>query len=194
MRKNKTKICQLFLVGLILAVVLTVCIDSTFDSYYEFYYPNTSHNNPFLYRTTKKISEVKPFRVFCNYTGFGTGYGFFAPNVASSFIFTSKIYDNNGLLLKEVNGFNFKAKESRIRFVSFQTMFLAKLDKKTDQKYNGYLDIIIKQMARYVLSQFPKGCAINTTLYLYDYPRIDEVKNENFRPKIFEIKNYDISR
>lgn len=194
MKKNNTNFFQLVLVGFILLVVLTICIKSTFDSYYEFYYPDKNYKAPYLYRMTDEIAESKPVRVFCSYTGFDTGYGFYAPNVASSFVLVSKIYDDQGQLLKEVNNLNFKAKESHVRFFSFQTMFLEKLDKKTDQKYNAYLDIIIKQIAGYILSQFPKGDAINTKLYLYDYPRINEVKKGEIRPKIIEIKDYDIAR
>jgi hypothetical protein len=39
--------------------------------------------------------------MFTSYTGFDTGYGFYAPNVASDFVMSFELKDEKGTILEE---------------------------------------------------------------------------------------------
>lgn len=189
---SRYKALQLMVVGFILFVVLTVSIKSTFDGYYGFYYNNKEYEPPVLFEATKKISQTFPFRFFSSYTGFDTGYGFFSPNVASDFIFVFKIFDSEGQLVNLQETLKFNTKESSIRFSTFQTMFLEKLNDETNDKYNRYLDIIIEQISQFLLDQYPPHYTIETGLYLYDFPRIKEMIDGKTKPRLYLVKKYSL--
>lgn len=189
---NQRKAFQLIVVGFILFVVLTVSIKSTYQSYYGFYYNNKEYEVPFVMKATNELHQFQPLRFFTSYTGFNTGYGFFAPNVASDFIFVFKIYNPQGQLVNVQETLKFDTKESAIRFSTFQTMFLEKLNDGTNEKYNRYLDIIIEQISQYLLDQYPPNFTIKTGLYLYDYPRVKEMMDGKTQPQLFLVKEYSL--
>lgn len=184
---------QLTIVTILLTVVLTNAIRLTYEGYYGFYYENSEYNECNLSKITKKISYSKIFRYFGYQTGFNTGYGFFAPNVASDFLFIFKIYDESNVLISAQNNIVFNTKESAIRFQTINTMYLDKLKKEThkdyNEKYNKYLDIVLKQLSNHVKRNYPIDYRIETQLYLYDYPSIKNFQ-EGKKERLFLIKTY----
>lgn len=180
--KRKLQLSGIFI---ILLVVFTIGLKGTFDGYYGFYYENKDYKKPLLYRISENIAESKPINIFTSYTGFDTGYGFYAPNVASDFVMSFELKDQNGKILEQKNLPYFKNKESRVRYTTVFNMFLDKLSDKNkyDKKYYQYLDIIIRQIAAHVMKENPKAASVTTKLYLYDYPTINNFKqgktNEN---------------
>ncbi|GEJ47048.1 MULTISPECIES: hypothetical protein [unclassified Chryseobacterium] len=176
---------QLSGILIILLVVFVIGLKGTFDGYYGFYYENKNYEKPLLYKISENIAQSKPINIFTSYTGFDTGYGFYAPNVASDFVMSFELKDKNGNILEQKTMPYFKNKESRVRYTTVFNMFLDKMsDKNTyDQKYYQYLDIIIRQIAAHVIRENPNAFSVTTKLYLYDYPTITGFKkgktNEN---------------
>ena len=62
---------------------------------------------------------------------------------------------------------------------------------KKNKKYNQYLDIIVKQITKYVGKDYPKNYKIETELYLFDYPTIVHF-NKGVDKKLILIKKYSL--
>ncbi|NIF03823.1 hypothetical protein F3J23_00040 [Chryseobacterium sp. Tr-659] len=173
--KRKLQLAGIFM---ILLLVFIIGLKGTFDGFYGFYYENKSYQKPLAYRISEDITLFKPVSIFASYTGFDTGYGFYAPNVASDFVMIFELKDKNGNVLEEKTMPNFKSKESRVRYTTVFNMFLDKISDRNryDRKYYQYLDIIIQQIAAHVMKENPKAASVTTRLYLYDYPSIAEFR------------------
>lgn len=185
------KSLQLIIVSSLIALLLSIAVSTTIYSYESFYYPDETVHSPLL-KLTRTINNFTPIAIFEHYTGFNTGYGFFAPNVASSFVFIHKIYNSKEQLVSVQQGFTLNSKEGLVRFSTLQTLFLEKLKDKGSDLYNTYLDIIAQQLSTHVLEHYPPNYRIETVLYLYDYPRLKELSEEPtpLQPKLIKIKCY----
>lgn len=164
----------------------------TFDGYYGFYYENKSYQKPLAYTISEDITQSRPISIFASYTGFDTGYGFYAPNVASDFVMRFELKDKDGNILEEKTMPTFKSKESRVRYTTVFNMFLDKISDKNryDRKYYQYLDLIIKEIAANVMKENPRAASISTRLYLYDYPTIADFKQGKVNESLILIDEF----
>ncbi|TGD57926.1 hypothetical protein [Flavobacterium humi] len=170
---------QLFGIFLLLLLVFTIGLKGTFDGYYGFYYDKDDYEKPLAYELSNTIVELGPVSLFTAYTGFDTGYGFFAPNVASDFVLLFELRDARGNILEERIMPEFKSKEGIVRYTSVFNMFMDKVvssKKKNDSQYHEYLDVVLKQIAKSVLKENHKAAKCTAKLYLYDYPTLDRYK------------------
>lgn len=189
--KRKLQLLGIFTVIL---MVFTVGLRGTFDGYYGFYYADKKYDKPFVFTLTEDIIKLKPVSFFLSYTGFDTGYGFFAPNVASDFILLFELKDQNGNVIENRIMPNFKNKESIVRYTSVFNMFLDKISEKgienNKDKYQQYLDIIIKQIAIHVKKQNANASHITAKLYLYDFPSLESLKKGKGKERLILINEY----
>jgi hypothetical protein len=190
--KRKAQLVGIFTMILL---VFTVGLKGTFDGYYGFYYPENNYKKPYAFSLCEKIIELKPVSLFLSYTGFDTAYGFFAPNVASDFILQFEMKDKAGNIVENSIMPHFKNKESVVRYTSVFNMFLDKISDKgivdsKDNKYQQYLDIIIKQIAINVKKQNPNADHITAKLYLYNYPSLENCKNGKKNESLIFISDY----
>lgn len=186
---------QLSGVLVILLIVFTLGLKSTFDGYFGFYYEDGQYNKPFAYKATESIIQTVPINVFLSYTGFDTGYGFFAPNVASDFVLMFDIQDSLGRTIQQCAMPRFKQKESSVRYTSVYNMFLDKITKREEQesnKYLEYLDIVVRQIAVTVKKDYSGAAYINAKLYLYDYPSMEQYRKGDRKEKAILISEYKI--
>ena len=168
---------QLSCILLLLFIVFTVGLKTTFDGYYGFYYEDGSYSKPLVYQATEAFTKSPLVSFFMAHTGFDTGYGFFAPNVASDFVLMFDIQDSLGNTISKTAMPRFKQKESRIRYTSVFNMFLEKIKQKNpkeENQYMTYLDIILKQIALNVKRDYPTAAFVETKLFLYNYPNLDQ--------------------
>ncbi|KFF16670.1 hypothetical protein [Chryseobacterium sp. JM1] len=119
---------------------------------------------------TKKIADVNDIgHYFWYYTGFNTGYGFFAPNVSSDFIILTKY--NEGSFVS--SGF-LQTREGKLRFLNANGIFLENIKNGWSPKNKekiSYNKAVLKQ----INASFRKKHNINdceTKVYLYDFPRL----------------------
>lgn len=161
-------------IGVLLLIIIANAAHTAFDSYYGFYYEETKTelvaNNPAA-RIAASVCQAEPVRLFCSYTGFGTGYGFFAPNVASDFITLYEVSDECGESLRQTNLPPFHHKESVIRYLSATGMFLDKITKDSVELglQKEFLDVVQRQLADFVRRRDPAAASVTLDLYLYDY-------------------------
>lgn len=180
---------------MVLFIILALGLKSTFDGYYGFYYEDGKYNKPWAYEATESIIKYLPVTVFITYTGFDTGYGFFAPNVASDFVLMFDIRDSLGQTIYQSAMPRFNQKESSVRYTSIYNMFLDKIGKQEQQegnKYLEYLDIVIRQIALSVKKDYPSAAHVNARLYLYDFPSMERYRLGDRKEKAVLISEYKI--
>ncbi len=103
------------------------------------------------------------------YTGFDTGYGFFAPNVSSNFIIMSKsITDDKTYLSDDLLSTN----EGKSRFLSINNIFLKNME--DDKQKIRINHVILKQINKYFESKYHEK--FETYTFLYDYPTLKNTK------------------
>ncbi|MCO6162227.1 hypothetical protein [Flavobacterium sp. NRK F7] len=185
---------QLIGVFTVLFLVFTVGLKGTFDGYYGFYYAEKEYNKPAIYTLSEEIIKLKPVSIFLSYTGFDTGYSFFAPNVASDFVLLFELKDDKGQVIENKIMPAFKNKESITRYTSVYNMFLDKISAEggtlKDNKYQQYLDIIVKQIAVSVKNENPATKTITARLYLYHYPDLKSYKKGEKSEQLILIGEY----
>lgn len=185
---------QLFGIFTLLFFVFLVGLKGTFEGYYGFYYENETYEKPFSYTISEDITESEPINMFTSYTGFDTGYGFFAPNVASDFVLNFELKDKDGNIIEEKSTPAFKNKESLIRYTTVFNMFLDKIsgDKNnSDNKYYQYLDLIIQQIALNVMKENVNASNVTARLYLYDYPTIKDFRKGKTKENFILINEFN---
>jgi hypothetical protein len=188
------KKAQLLGIFIIILLVFTVGLRGTFDGYFGFYYQDKKYDKPYAFTLSEEIIKWEPVSAFLSYTGLDTGYGFFAPNVASDFILMFELKDKQGKVTQNRIMPNFKNKESIVRYTSVFNMFLDKIaaedGEKKENKYQQYLDVILKQIAINVKKQNPNTDKISAKLYLYDYPSLENFKKNKSLERLIFISEY----
>ncbi|NHN26375.1 hypothetical protein FIA58_011870 [Flavobacterium jejuense] len=189
--KRKAQLAGIFTVILL---VFTVGLKGTFDGYYGFYYAEKEYKKPLAFTLSEEIIKLKPVSIFLSYTGFDTGYSFFAPNVASDFVLLFELKDKEGNIIENRIMPRFKNKESITRYTSVYNMFLDKIAAEggtiKDNKYQQYLDIIVKQIAIAVKKENPNTDQIIARLYLYHYPDLKSYQKGEKSEKLILIGEY----
>lgn len=184
---------QLLVIFALLFLVFTIGVKGTFDGYYGFYYENKPYEKPFVYRTSEDIIQSQAVSMFASYTGFDTGYGFYAPNVASDFVLTFELKDKNGNTIDEKAMPTFQKKESIVRYTTIFNLFLDKISgekNKFDNKYYQYLDLIIKEIALNVMKKNANASQVTARLYLYDYPSITDYKKGKNKEDLILVNEF----
>lgn len=186
---------QLTGVFALLLLVIVLGLKSTFDGYFGFYYEEGEYEKPMAYKATEAIVDATPISVFLSYTGFDTGYGFFAPNVASDFVLVFSLQDSSGNTILQRAMPEFRQKESAVRYTSMYNMFLDKIAKKDQQDgdlYLKYLDVVIRQVAVAIKNAYPGTAHVQASLYLYDYPSLERLRSGDRKERAVLISEYKI--
>jgi hypothetical protein len=161
-KPNKIEI-TIFLI-IILKVFATGILTtiSSFCEFYEYKQPKIAErvNNSILYRNP----------IF-TYTGFDTGYGFFAPNVSSNFVIYSEdshnVYNSSELL---------HTNEGKTRFISANDIFFNNFGNKKNEDKMAANKIILKRINKMFEKKY--NSKFTTTVYLYEYPRLGEINTK----------------
>ena len=185
---------QLAAVLLLPCLVFIIGLKGTFDGYYGFYYEDREYTKPVIYQMSEAVVQSEPVSLFLSYTGFDTGYGFFAPNVASDFVLMFDLKDAEGNTLQQRIMPRFEQKESMVRYTSMFNMFLEKIkqEPKDSSVYIEYLDIVIRQIAQKVKSEYPGAATVDAKLYLYDYPSLERYRNGETKENAILVSEYKI--
>ncbi|KMQ62886.1 hypothetical protein ACM39_17355 [Chryseobacterium sp. FH2] len=158
---------------IVLKVIITG-ITTTTQSFCDFYkYENPIQTKGFKYE-----------KLVSSYTGFDTGYGFFAPNVSSNFLIISEnTQTGNSYISTDL----LSTKEGKLRFANLNDVYIKNVTTKDknipELKINH---ILLKQVNKNFKKKY--GNNIITYAYLYDQPTLDSNKKETRLIKIDSIK------
>ncbi|ROH96318.1 hypothetical protein [Chryseobacterium daecheongense] len=173
---HKPRTIEIAIFSIVILKVFITGIITTVSSFCEFY----EYQQPEL---AEKINESSVYRnSFFTYTGFDTGYGFFAPNVSSNFIIFSensdKVYNSSDLL---------QTSEGKTRFMGANDVFFNNFGNKKNEDKMAANKIILKRINKMFEKKY--NSKFTTTVYLYEYPKLGELntKKEHLI-KIDEIK------
>ncbi len=135
---------------------------------------------------------------YTDYSGIGSPYGYFAPNVASSYIIKFNSVDSSGKKVSSVILPPFKQVESINRYSALLGFFqetLKSLKNPSKQIKDSlklrYLDVIIKAMNKSLLRKASQNVdTIRSTLFLYDQPTIYSFLLGDRKPKLVIMKKF----
>lgn len=163
------KIEILFFCIITLKIILTGIL-TTISSYCEFY----KFEKPGFYSILKNENFIDNF--LSSYTGFDTGYGFFAPNVSSNFVIISEDGEHSYLSSELM-----KSNEGKMRFLSLNDVFFKNIEKDQDKIKSN--KIILNKINQRFEDTYKKN--FTTSVYLYEYPRLNS--NSVNGPKLIKI-------
>lgn len=185
---HKSLLIAVFLSSM--ALIMIVNIRGSFEAYYGFYERESELRENHLYQSLSFIQSNDWVRGGLVYSGMETGYGFFAPNVASDFIVHFSVYNDTDSLLESRDFIPMNTKEGMVRIASAYTMFLEYRDSDSASINIKKCDIFLKGLSLQILkSRRKEACYVETTLYLYHHPTLADLNVDPMtKPKFFPIK------
>ena len=134
-----------------------------------------------LINKLRALSHFSPIAQYAQFSGAGTGYGFFAPQVGSQYISTFELYDEKGQLLRRTNAPGLQKSESFIRYSSYldlyQDMLLAEgKETASDSLDIRYAKAILYSMAERWIQKSPTAKSVKASIHLHKAPLL-----ENYR-------------
>ncbi|ALR29207.1 MULTISPECIES: hypothetical protein [Chryseobacterium] len=158
---------------IVLKIIITGILTTT-ESFCSFY----KYENPF----ENEGNEYD--KTFAAYTGFDTGYGFFAPNVASNFVIISKdLKSGNTYLSTDL----LSTKEGKLRFCNLNDVYMKNITPEnknsTDVKINH---ILLKQVNKAFERKYNKQ--FQSTAYLYDHNYLTDPDKKTRLIKIDQVQ------
>jgi len=175
----------------LLSISISVNIKGTIKHYTEFYYQKDGQerlkNNSF-YQAFQFVNW-RPISTIMSYTGLDTGFGFFAPNVASEYITEFHVFDKDSVLLA-TQYFPTLQKESRLRLVSAYGDFQEYLEDTPDSLKLKKCNILLKGLSLKVLSEHKAASFVSSRVYLYHFPLLSQLKaNPEMQPIMKPLKH-----
>lgn len=191
-------------------IIIIASIIDIIDSYAE----STSYINNSI--TTKVVNYKKSIQKilylplveqYMTISGLTTGYGFFAPNVASSYLLKVDVIKKNDSTIKKTFFFPpFQTKEGINRYHTVLGSFQKRLTVLENEQnkvksnlfseskeYGDYLDIYIKSIGRFYYKKFDsQEYRVHCTLYLHHYPSLKELLKDKSK-KVGVIKLLEIN-
>lgn len=158
---------QNFIYSIVIILIITKLVISnvsiTIQNVNEFYGRSIpAYTNPLL-----KISNFLSGGIW-NYTGFDTGYGFFGPNVGSSFIIYHELVGEKETYFIKYD-YMFKTKEGKFRFNKFSDYFMTAITEKNNSQKGKIRLTLLNSINNNLLNEFKYVNCINTHVYLYNY-------------------------
>ena len=192
---------QVTVLALLLLIITITNIRGLLQNYYGFYYPEdkSRKSKNRLLSFLNDIQDYRYYNVFNTYSGLETGYGFFAPNVASDFVVHFTLYDEKNMPVDSTNFIPLSSKEGMIRITTAYNMFLELNNSDSVSQENQKLLIFIKGMAGRTLEYYAPAVAVKADLYLYHFPTLSQLKADRemqplmllFYTKTFTSKDYE---
>lgn len=185
---------------MLLSLTLTLIVVSikwTLDMYISVYKTKEELNRNELYNSLVNITDNGFYKYFLAYTGFETGYGFYAPNIGDDFITESILFNSKDSVLAKVSLVPFKDMESLNRMNTALSMFSRYKSNDTANLEYKKCNLLLKRLATVNLRQNKKATKVKINLYLYHHPTVEEIRNKTllnpyyvlYTSKVFTAKN-----
>ena len=186
------KIILYLLLAFNISSIVTVNIRGLLTGYYGFYYTRDAvHNNP-VYSSLSFVEDFRPLSLLLSYTGLETGYGFFAPNVASDFIVELECYDSAGNRLPSTKALT-KTKEGFLRMNTASSMFLDYMKPDSLSIERQKCKVFLKGICMRIMEQDQRIASMTAKVYLYHHPLLSDFRiNKDQKPSyvLYETQTY----
>lgn len=186
----------LFIIAHLTFVVL-VSLDTSIATYLEY-------NNELILQKTSTKEHYKsndflkflPHNSLVNYylvlTGTDSGYGFFSPNVASSYVIEHTQINKFNTETKTTYFPNLKTYEGLVRYNAMVNSFQLRMKVLKTHRENLYgrcLDVLLKSVGQGLCKTNQQSTTVKciTTLNLYYTPSLLETGLNHTKPKLFKI-------
>lgn len=152
-----------------------------------------------IQKTIRGVLNAPGITPYAIIAGIDAGYGFFAPNVASSYIIECAIKNKAGEIISRQYTPNLSTREGRNRYETLVSDFQERMKalEKADEKtlYTRYLDIVLKKIGQNIYDQSPVADKSNgtVTLYLYKYPNLNDYIAGNKKAILINLVAFDIN-
>ena len=194
---KSNKVFLITYIFLFFTLTTLVNIRGIISTYYDFYGKKQLLTQNLIYNKLSFIDNNLFINTIKTYTGLETGYGFFAPNVASDFKIKFTFIDSNNMIISTKYQISLKSKTSIQRVNSAMTMFLNYENQDTcdfDYKKNG---IFMKGLAINELKKNNNMKKVICELFLYHKPLLSQIKSKELthekhlliRRKIYDRKD-----
>lgn len=190
----KKKAYSLLLIFVVFVITVSN-VKGLLQNYYGFYYPDKEDEklaSNLIYPLLSRIQEVELYNYFTTYTGLETGYGFFAPNVASDFIVDFEVLDSKNNSIAKVNFVPLANKESYVRLTTSYSLFLYSEQKNKTEMEKQKSRLLLKGLAYQNLIAYPEATKIRANLYLYHYPTLEQLQANKLRKPLMILSGSSI--
>lgn len=174
-----------FLLLLLLFVsgsIFIVNVRGMLQSYYGFYYTKEAVQHNKIYNSLSFVEDLRPYSIFLTYTGLETGYGFFAPNVASDFVIEISCADSSGKINDNVASL-VKTKEGFLRMNTASSMFMCYTMPDSTGLEEQKCKLFLKGICMRILEQQQHISAVTVRVYLYHHPFLQDYRtNPHLKP------------
>jgi hypothetical protein len=180
-------------------LILLVCFKSLVHTVYTTYITKETDDKTKLEKLIGSITSNTAINFYGTYSGTINPYGYFAPNVASSYIIEFSCFDKQNQVVSKFILPPFERIESINRYSSLLGNFqeiLKDMDnhgtKNRDKIGLRYLNVVIKSMNKGLLDKKKGIYKVKSVLFLYDQPSIDSFRIKN-KAKLIILKKYESS-
>jgi hypothetical protein len=158
------------------------------------------------YKQSSALLSLPGIKQYTSVSGIDAGYGFFAPNVASSYILRFDVVNSPDSTLSTIFIPPLKTKEGLLRYTKVMDLFQDRLqileraapdlqNSQKDSLYTRYLDVLIKSIGRKLWPVTPQSNAhMTATLFRYNYPSLQQSSIYKSNPFLTPLLNLDINR
>jgi len=178
-------------------VILLISISTTVNSWYQLYHEDSNkYKEPKAIKTLNSISRSFLVSNYTFFTGLDTGYGFFAPNVASVCQIQFVVKSESDKIIDVLYMPEFSSIESISRYATLMGKFQERLKQynvKEKSHYLLYLDVVIKSMSKQILKKYPSKYRMEVILFLPKYPTLKQYNDGIVTPSYIPIDSYKIS-
>lgn len=203
-KKNKRLCLLIFAVFHLFVIALSTFI-SDYSTAKE-YFSENEHlkgddiKKDFLQESIYSILNIPGITPYAIISGTDAGYGFFAPNVASSYIIECVIKNEDGNVLTKKYTPAFKTHEGLLRYETLVSGFqerMKALKKETNKNlYTRFLDIMLRSIGSNMFENCddPKAKSASVTLYLYSYPMLNKYIAGMREAKLVNLVSFDLAK
>jgi hypothetical protein len=171
---------KVFLIVTLFYVILTlilVNIKWTLDFYSSIDNSKKELNRNTINNNVKSLLNNNFYKYFLQYTGFETGYCFYA-RVGNDFITEISLTDCNGSLLAREKSIKVKSKESQLRINAAYSVFQEYRNNDTMNLEYKRCKILFKRLALLNLEHNKNASKAQISLYEYHYPTLEQIRSE----------------
>lgn len=170
------KIFLVILMVFVMGSIIIVNVRGTIQAYYGFYYGREEVNTNPVYRQLAFVEELRPYSLLLSYTGLETGYGFFAPNVASDFLVELICTDEQGRSRRITTSPVMATSEGFLRMNTATSMFIAYTREDSTEQEMMQCRIFLRGLCLRVLEREPQAASVTARVYLYHHPFLKDYK------------------